>query len=295
MYGLIVNTAAGGGKGRRMWRKIEQELQKQGLPCLVAFTAKPADATKLAAMLVENGAETIVIIGGDGTVSEAAEALVFTGVPLGIIPAGSGNDFARSQGIPKQADAALKIVLAGNERTIDVLQIAERYGLTVAGIGIDAQVAQTVNETGYKQWFNAVRLGRLTYFACVFQALKTFRPAEVTVTIDGEKQRFSHAWLIAVANSPTYGGNIPICPEAICDDGRLDVCLLQSKTAGPLLRLLPKIVRGKHAANDHIHFFSGTHAVIEADPPLRVQSDGEYICETPVQVNIIKNALTVIS
>ena len=294
MYGFIVNKTAGSGKGHTTWKQIERALETKKEPYLMSFTETSRDAVRRTNELLESGVKAVVVVGGDGTVSEAAEALVHTSIPLGIIPAGSGNDIARSLGIPGNVSQALSRVFAGNPKKIDVLQLGDRYCLTVAGIGFDGEVAKTVNEASFKKWLNVLKLGRLVYTASVFRVLTSFKPVDVTLTIDGSKQQFSDVWLTAVANAPNYGGNIRICPEAVNDDGCLDICVLHSTHKWPLLRQLPNIFSGKHSANEHISFLKGKKILVEADVPLLVQSDGEVVGETPVEVEVAAKALLVL-
>ncbi|WP_147803869.1 diacylglycerol/lipid kinase family protein [Alkalicoccus halolimnae] len=294
MYGFIVNKTAGSGKGHNIWKKTEKELKRKKVPYIVAFTKEPNDAGRLTDDLLNSSVKIVVAVGGDGTVNEAAAALVHKGIPLGIIPAGSGNDFARSLGITGNTQQALFRIFKNNPKKIDVLQTGDRCGLTVTGIGFDGKVAETANESPYKKWFNMFGLGRLSYTVSVLQVLKSFKPVNVTLTIDGRQRVFTDVWLTAVANAPNYGGNILICPEAVNNDGCLDICVLHGRNKWPLIRQIPKIYRGKHTSNENISFFRGTNVDVHSVIPFLVQSDGELIGETPVRVQIIKEALTVL-
>lgn len=294
MYGCIVNKTAGSGKGEAVWKMVEKELNSNNAPYIVSFTEMPQEAVWRTNELLERDVKAVLAVGGDGTMNEAAEALVHKNVPLGVIPAGSGNDFARSLGISSNVKETMSRIFDHHPRKIDVLQTGSRCCLTVTGIGFDAAVAKTVNESFYKKWFNAAGLGRLTYVASVFHVLTSFTPTSVTIEIDGTTRVFSDVWLTAVANAPNYGGNIRISPEAVHNDGYLNICILHSRKKWPLVRLIPKIYLGKHKANENISFFRGKDVHILTDVPMPVQTDGEIVAETPVRIQILKGALTVL-
>ncbi|SDO48758.1 diacylglycerol/lipid kinase family protein [Alkalicoccus daliensis] len=294
MYGFIVNTTAGSGKGNKVWKKAEAALKKNGTPYLVSFTEKPQDAGRLAKDLVQRGVNAVVAVGGDGTVNETAEVLLHKCIPLGVIPAGSGNDFARSLAVSNNVDQALSRIIEYQPKKIDVLSLGDSCCLTVTGIGFDAAVAKAANESYLKKWFNAAGLGRLSYAAGVLHVLTSFSPTHMTITIDGHKRVFTDVWLTAVANAPNYGGNIRICPDAENTDGYLNLCILHGRKKWPLLRRIPSICQGKHRPNKNISFFKGKDVHIHADSPVLVQSDGEVVTETPVRVQILPGALTVL-
>lgn len=294
MYGCIVNKTAGNGKGYSVWKKVERVFKSNDVPYIVLFTKGPQDALTLTNELLHRHVKAVIAVGGDGTVNETASALVHTDIPLGIVPAGSGNDFARCLGIAENTQQALTRIFTHDAKQIDVLQIGEQYCFTVTGIGFDAEVASTVNTSSSKKWFNRLKLGRLAYAASVFKVLRSFHPTNIQITIDGEEFVFSDVWLVAAGNAPNYGGNIPICPKAVPNDGWMDVCVVHSKRKRAFLRVFPKIYLGKHGNDQSVRFFKAKDVFVRAEKPLLVQSDGELITQTPVRVQIINAALRVL-
>ncbi|BAB05672.1 BH1953 [Halalkalibacterium halodurans C-125] len=295
MYGLIVNKASGNGKGQRTWKKVEYELQIRNTPYLVRFTSGSGHATTIVKELLTEGVKTIIAVGGDGTINEVANGLVNHRVPLGIIPAGSGNDFARCLNIPMHYEKALHRIFENKQKKVDLLHLGQRHCLTVTGIGFDGKIAKTVNEAIYKNWFNQFGFGGLSYVLSMLEVLKDYRPTNIQITVDGKELFFSGVWLVAVANSPNYGGGIRICPEASYDDGLLNICVVHGMSKWQLLRLFPKAYKGKHVVMEqHVTLLTGKDVYVQSDTPVLVQSDGEPIMESPVRLQIKKGALSVV-
>lgn len=293
MYGFIVNRASGNGTGKKVWKKVEKELMLDSKPYLVRHTERPADTAKAVTELFDSKVKAIIAVGGDGTINEVVNRLVPKDIPLGVIPAGSGNDFARCLGIPMDYKKALRRIFENNPVKTDLLYTGSRYCLTVTGIGFDGKIAETVNRSFYKSWFNQLRLGKLTYVASMLEVLKTYKPTNVKITIDNEELFFSKVWLVAVANAPNYGGGIRICPEAVHNDGLLDICIAHGLSRWELLRLFPKAYKGGHLRDKKVSFFKGKDVYLQSDTPVLVQGDGELIMTSPVRLQIKKDALQV--
>jgi diacylglycerol kinase (ATP) len=293
IYYFVVNKISGNGKGLKVWKKVEKLLQEKQVNYQVRFTERPKHAVEIVKEFSSEACHAVVAVGGDGTIHDVANGLIHSNIPLGIIPAGSGNDLARALDIPMDYKRALERILRGKKRKMDVGKIDEEYCMTVTGIGFDGKVAEINNIAKYKDLLNLVRLGDLSYGLSVLHALFQYRPVRIQLKIDGEVQSFSNVWFIAIANTPNYGGGIKICPDACYDDGLFDICIVHSVTKWELLHTFPKAYKGKHVSHPSVTMIKGKQVEIIAEPPIIVQSDGEILTKTPVNVTIQKEALLI--
>ncbi|UVI30846.1 diacylglycerol/lipid kinase family protein [Paenibacillus spongiae] len=306
MWIFAVNEQAGGGRGRAVWRKVEADVKRRGIPYLALLTSCPEQASSRIREELAlhpaggiNGIKGVIVVGGDGTLHGLLPVLANSGVPLGIIPAGSGNDTARALGLSKQPIQALERALSSAARPVDLLlftgclpsttapgpNAAEpRPILTALAIGFDAAVADAVNRSSYKKLCNLLRVGSLAYIIGVFQTLLTYRPQKLQLTVDGKEHAFERGWLSAVCNTSSYGGGLRICPEASSTDGLLDVCVVHSCTPLQLLRLFPTLLSGSHIRLPYVTLLRGRSVTVAADGPARTRvfGDGETLGAVPL-------------
>jgi len=299
MVGFIVNPVSGNGRGAAVWAKLKRELERRQRPYVVYVTAKAGEARKLAVQMLQKEEVTrLVAVGGDGTVNEVIQGMYESGKEclFGHIAAGSGNDFARGHGLPRDPVEALERVLSEKEYDgrIDLLQFHDRIAVNAVGAGFDGQVAKTTNEAFYKKWFNQWKVGPLSYIVSVLRVLFSYQPCEVTITVDGKSEKLPRVWLIALANIPNYGGGMLICPHAVADDGIAEVCVVSSVSRWQLLRAFPLIFSGAHVDHPAVRFYRGEQIRIESEKPLVVHADGEVAAVTPVTVQVLKRRQPVI-
>lgn len=315
MIGFVINPVSGNGRGTKVWQRVEQELTRRGIPHEARFTAGAGDAERLARELALSGRiRTVAAVGGDGTLKEAAAGLMAAGpLPsakelhgptppegccLGYIPAGSGNDFARSTGIPKDPIAALDLLLAavpeGSPVHLDLLQLGGTIAVSSISFGFDAQVAITTNGASYKRWLNLIGAGKLAYVFSVIRVLFTYRPQALTLRVDGRESRFERVWLVAVSNLPYYGGGFRINPDAEGTDGLASVCVAFGISRWKLLRLFPLVLSGKHVGQPAVRFFTGKRIELLPERPLAVQADGDPVREERLRVEVIPGPLPAI-
>lgn len=248
----------------------------------------------------------VLILGGDGTVQRQLADLVRSQLPLLVVPAGSANDFARALGMRTQADALRAwhkfLRAADNVRTIDLgaIRFAGDGGKRdpiffscAAGAGVDAEVARRANSL--PRWLRA----HGGYFLAAIPALLRFRPQALTLKAcdsDGAPQRTISAAgiLAAAANTPWYGHGMRIAPQAALDDGRLEICFVRGMDKLRLLRLFPKVYRGRHTGLPEVEYFRAARLRIESETPLAVHADGEPLGSTPVEISVLPRALRVI-
>ncbi|MGG1481884.1 diacylglycerol kinase family protein [Bacillus smithii] len=294
MYYFIVNKISGNGKGRKVWKKIEKLLQEKQIHYQVRFTERPKHAVEIVKEISSETGLTVVAVGGDGTIHDVANGLIDSDIPLGIIPAGSGNDLARALQIPMNYQKALERILIGEQRKMDVGRIGNEYCITVTGIGFDGKVAEANNSSKYKKWLNTFRLGNLSYGLSFLHVLFQYRPVNVQLKVDEKNFSFFNVWFIAIANTPSYGGGIKICPEACYNDGLFDICIVHDLSKWELLRTFPKAFVGKHVLHPSVTMLRGKQVDVASDWPVIVQGDGELLAKTPVQVTIERDALRII-
>ena len=286
MLYAICNPIAGSGRSRRIGRRIQQILEEKGLPCHMEETQYPGHATQLAKQAREAGAQTVLAIGGDGTAYEVAQGLLGASCALGIIPAGTGNDFIKSIGVPADPLQALDHILSHPAQLTDVGELNGRMFLNEIGTGFDVTVLD------YAQRAKKYCRGLLPYLYGVIQTLFRFRPFSVTYTVDGESQVTQDAFVVAAANGGMIGGGIPIAPQAKIDDGLLDVIVVGAIPRRVLLARLAGLMKGKILSFPETRYFRA-RSVTFSTPRMRLNVDGEIINEKAAQVRILPGALLI--
>jgi YegS/Rv2252/BmrU family lipid kinase len=290
---VIVNPAAGRGRARKTWESTLREmLRSGGLAFEEVYEDRPGAAVPLAEQAAREGYPIIAVVGGDGTVHEVLNGVLRAPVSsqpaLAVIPGGTGNDFARGVGIPKDMLAAAQLLLdGGRRRRVDVGRVNDRYYGTISGVGFDAEVAAEVNR--WPKWV----AGTVVYTAGILKKLVTYRCAPVRITIDGELLELS-MFLLAAANTSWYGGGMYMAPDARPDDGRLEVILARDFTKLETLQVLPKVFSGAHLGHPKVSHRSGVEIRVESDVPLAIHADGETIGRVPAVFRPLPQALEVL-
>lgn len=284
-----------------------------GLGCsqndLKPFQADAQVKWRLGVPASPDEADVVLLFGGDGTIHRHLGQLVRLGLPVLIVPAGSGNDFARALGLPRIRDS-LRVWRnfcsgAGNVRMVD-LGIIRAYGASspqsryfccVAGVGLDGEVARRANR--WPRWLR--RHGG--YVLSLAPSIFTFKPFLMKVFTPPDHPS-PEAWpehshvptlLAAFANTQTYGGGMKIAPRAKIDDGLLDVCIVGAVSRAKLLTVFPTVFAGKHLKIREVDYFQTAKVRVETEHPLDVYADGEYVCQTPVEVSTQRAALKVVT
>jgi diacylglycerol kinase (ATP) len=228
-----------------------------------------------------------VVCGGDGMVHLAVQALATTATPLGIVPAGTGNDVARYFDIPrKDPDAAVDRVIAGATRTVDLARSGSRFFVTVLAAGFDAVVNERANRMTWPK-------GQMRYNIATLAELRVFEPLPYTLQLD-DRQVSLEAMLVAVGNGPSFGGGLRITEGAVLDDGLLDVVIIKPISKPDLIRTYPKLFKGTH-----IHHPQYEHHLVRsvtvAAPGIVSYADGERFGPLPLTVECASGALTVLA
>jgi len=286
---LIANPASGSGRTLAILSRAVDLLMRRGIDFDVELTRAPRHATEIALRSCGDF-ETIVAVGGDGTIHEVAAGLLRCAKPLGIIPAGSGNDLVKSLGIPVPVEQAVETLLAGRTRTIDTGTVNGLCFVNVVGIGFDAAVNH--NSHGMR-WPST---GLLRYLAALMKTLGTYGPVHLTVTVDGNVID-QDLFLLTIGNGTTCGGGFRLTPHAKLDDGLLDVTLVKPIGILPLLWHLPKVFKGTLDRVEHYASMRTARKVrVESSAPVPVHVDGEiYRGDTSVlEIEVLPGSLTVI-
>jgi diacylglycerol kinase (ATP) len=287
---FIVNPVAGRGRAAAAGDWISERMKATGREYEISVTDGPGDAVKLAAWAVKH-ADAVVAVGGDGTVNEVVNGLYPSGVPLGVIPMGSGNDFVKMIGIPSEPEAALEVVLGGVTRSIDIGRINDRIFTNSVGIGLDAAVARTMNRT---RWLR----GKAAYHYSVYANIAFYRNKVIVWSADDESGA-SKSILVAVMNGTTYGGDFRVAPRAVCDDGLLDMVVGGNYGLLGRLRVLPKFQKGLHLGLPKITWRQAKKVKVTSEHSIPVQVDGELLPDpaagTVVEIEVLPRALTVLA
>jgi len=294
MYYFIVNKTSGNGKGSIVWKKVQNLLEAKRVDYKVLYTDGSDHDAKLVESIIHTDISAIVVVGGDGTIHGVANSLAGKHVPMGIIPAGSGNDFARSLQIPKYHEKALNRILKGKVKIMDLGRVGHEFFITIAGIGFDGKVAKVTNESKVKKLLNKLNLGSLSYIYSLIKVLFTYEPTTATIKIDEDIHHFKEVWMISVANLPFYGGGIKICPDARADDGLLDICVLHGVSRWELLMVFPRAFSGKHITHKNVTMLKGKDIFITPEKELVIQCDGEIIEQKTITLTVEKEALKIL-
>ncbi|MCX6395123.1 MAG: diacylglycerol kinase [Propionibacteriales bacterium] len=283
---VLTNPTSGKGKGNDVAAVVVPRLSDAGFE-VSALVGRDADeASDLARRAVTDGVETLVVIGGDGMVHLAAQALAGTSTRLGLVPAGTGNDVARAVGLPRKDPlAATDVIIGGKERAIDLARIGNRYYVTVLAAGFDAIVNERANEMTWPK-------GQMRYNLATLAELRTFSPIPYVIEVDGEQHRFE-AMMVAVGNTESFGGGMKITAGAVMDDGILDVVAIMPMSKLELIRTFPKLFSGTHVEHPKYRHFAGKSITVAA-PGIVAYADGERMSALPLTVEVAPQALRVL-
>jgi YegS/Rv2252/BmrU family lipid kinase len=250
----------------------------------------------MARRAADDGAELLVVVGGDGSVNEVVNGVAGrTGVELAVIARGTGWDFARSLSLPHKADDAISVALNGRTRTIDLGRVTyhawgggeeQAWFANVASVGMSGAIARRANDT------TKVFGGKVSYVWATFAVFAGWSNTEVAVTVDAEQRR-ARMHDVVVANGPYFGGGMKITPDADAGDGAFDVLLIGDLTKRDLLLTLPKTFRGRHLPHPKAELLRGTAVSVDAPEPLPLQLDGEQPGTTPARFELVPQALRV--
>ncbi|GAA1946483.1 diacylglycerol kinase [Microbacterium deminutum] len=291
---LLVNPAARAGSHRGAGAEAAERLRAHGIRTTIISAGSAAESSDLLRTAIGLGTDAVVVAGGDGTVHLAIQELAGSGIPLGIIPAGTGNDMAAAVGLRElDVAAAADTIAAGRTRRIDLARVTRTDGSTeyfgsVLASGFDSRVNDRANAMRWPR-------GGSRYNIAILIEFLTLRgiPYDVELVLDdGSAQRIAGDLVMAtIGNGGTYGGGIPICPDADPSDGLLDVAIVRPAGRLRLLRLLPRVYKGTHASVDEVSMFRVRTARLAASG-VTAYADGDPIGTLPLAVEVVPGALS---
>jgi diacylglycerol kinase (ATP) len=288
---LIVNPSSGRERATEYASAISARLRERYAGVEIAFTIGDGDAERAARQAVVDGCAAVFVAGGDGTLNEAvngvAAANALDKVTFGIVPLGTGNDFAAALGMPLEIEEVLQVLLAGRTLAVDLGQVNGRYFLNTSGGGFIAEVSVAVTPQ-----LKTVA-GRLAYLVGGAQALLEYDPIRATVSAEPGTVRLGLGlYAFAVCNSRLIGGGRLIAPDAIIDDGLLDVCLIESMSTLEFVALARKVAGGDHVNDPRVRYLQASSVVFEADRDIRINTDGEVMEARRCEYSVLPQAAT---
>ena len=306
MYYFIVNPNAHGGRGEKIWKKLERQIRKSGISYEAYQTENPGDARRIAAQLTADMQEeiTIVAVGGDGTVNEVLNGLsIGDSLTVGYIPTGSGNDLARGLNNSRNPGKCLKRILNPEEicrvdygiLSYEDEEPVYRRFMVSSGIGFDAAVCHRLLDRSKPGELRQIP-GRGRYILAGLKQLLTAKASRGYLILDGVRRvEFNHIYFVSVHNHGSEGGGFLFAPKAVFDDGELELCVAHTASKLRLLPVLLDAYRGHLGRRRGVHFYRCKEAVIHVEQPMPVHADGENCyCQNELRVRCVKQKLRMI-
>ena len=264
---FLVNPKAGRGLGSASFGRLRTLASRVGAGFVVSRGA--ADLAEQARRAAADGIERLLVAGGDGTIHHTVQGLAGTSCALGVIPVGTGNDFAGTLQVPPDLDAAIQRGLTGEIRRIDLIRVGETYSASYVGVGFDSEC------TAYANGLRTLR-GPLVYPYAVIHTLATFQPPRMRIVHD-EGVFEGGVMFVTLANLPRFGGGMRIAPQAEIDDGLLDLVIVKEIPRRTLLTVFPKVYNGRHVGHPAVLFFRTRRAEITIDRAMTLYGGGEPV------------------
>ena len=289
---MLTNPASGHGNAPHAASRATARLQQRGVDVIEIVGADADHARRLTRAALDRGTDALVVAGGDGVIADALQALAGTDIPLGIIPAGTGNDHAREYRIPtKDPAAAADVVADGWTETVDLGRISDRKGVskwfgTVAAAGFDSLVTDRANRMRWPR-------GRMRYNLAMLAELSRLRLLPFRMTLDGRDEIVTDLTLAAFGNTRSYGGGMLICPNADHADGLLDITMVHSASRTRLIRLFPTVYKGTHVDLDEVTTLRAKSVEVDS-PGINAYADGELACPLPAEISAVAGALQIL-
>jgi diacylglycerol kinase (ATP) len=289
---VLTNPVSGHGNAAHAAERAVAQLQRRGVDVVEIVGTDADHARRLLREALDRGTDTLAVVGGDGVISVALQEIARTDVPLGIIPAGTGNDHAREYGIPTgDPVAAADVVVDGYPDRVDLGYIRSDAGRqkwfgTVMATGFDSLVSDRTNRMRWPH-------GRMRYNLAMLAELSQLRLLPFRLVLDGHEEIVADLTLAAFGNTRSYGGGMLICPTADHADGKLDVTMVHTASRTRLARLFPTVFRGTHVDLDEVCTARASSVRVEC-AGINAYADGEFACALPVEVSAVPAALRIL-
>lgn len=288
---VLTNPMSGHGNAPHAAELAVARFQERGIDVVAIVGRDAAHARVLVDEAVGRGTDALVVVGGDGVISLALQALARTDIPLGIVPAGTGNDHAREYRLPTgDPAAAADVILDGRTETVDLGLIRGADGAvtwfgTVAATGFDSLVSDRVNRMRWPH-------GRMRYNLAIVAELSRLRLLPFRLVLDGDREIIADLTLAAFGNTRSYGGGMLICPNADHGDGLLDITMVHTASRTKLIRLFPTVFKGTHVDLDDVTTDRARTVTVES-PGINAYADGDFACALPVEISAVPAALKI--
>ena len=286
---LIINPNSGPADKPDLLTKIVDALKNQGLEAELCTTTPDEDGEGLAAEAAKAGVELVIVAGGDGTIEAVARGLMHTQTVLGIIPLGTRNNIAASLDIPSDLSQAIQTIIEGERGRFDMGKANNHYFVEVVGVGLEATLfpcGDQVKEGIKKNYWAA--------FKSVFSGIQTFlqfKQHRLVLRFDDKRMHRLRTLQVNICNSPRYGVQFALAPDAKMNDGKLDVVYIDNPSKWDHLRHFFKAMRGERLPHERLNMHRAAKIEIRSRPPLEVHADGQYLGVTPITVEVIPKAL----
>ena len=286
MFGIIVNPVSGGGKNQAIVDQIMALLRERGEECRLFPTEAEGDGDRQAHLAIESGCDAVVCVGGDGTLSEVVDAMANSGKLFYIVPNGTGNDFARAFGLPKDPLEAFKAQLDGEETLIDCGSLNGRAFMNVSGSGFDVDVLRKTEE------LKAVYPGEQAYTKAVLAVLGSYKAFEAEISLDGGAFKTCRATIVEIANGQYFGGGMKVAPKSSFQDGMFDIVVVDRVPSMMIPFLLPLFKLGLHVHLPIAHVMQGKEVVMRAKDMV-INIDGNLKEMAEAHYRVMEGALRV--
>lgn len=284
MFGIVINPVSGGGENAKLIERLRAAIAERGEQSRVFATTGEGDGAEKTRQALQAGCDAIVGIGGDGTLSEIVGPMAGSGATLYIVPSGTGNDFARAFGLPRDPIRAFAAQLNGEPANIDCLTVNGRPFLNVGGSGFDVAVLRKTEE------LKAVYPGETAYRKAVLAVLGAYRAFEAELSIDGGPFTHERTTIIEVANGQYIGGGMRVAPGSLCDDGLIDVVIVGQVPRRAIPFLLPLFIKGWHTRLPVCRVVRAKRVTLRA-PGMVVDIDGRLEPMDEAEFGILPGAL----
>ena len=288
---VLTNPMAGHGNAPHAAERAVARFQELGIDVVEIVGRDAVHARQLVTESLAAGTDALVVVGGDGVIRLALQELANTQTPLGIIPAGTGNDHAREYGLPTgDPAAAVDVIAAGHTESVDLGLITGDDGTrswfgTIAATGFDSLVSDRVNRMHWPH-------GRMRYNLAIVAELSQLRPLPFRLVFDGEREVVADLTLAAFGITRSYGGGMQICPNADHGDGLLDATMVHAGSRTRLIRLFPTVFKGTHVDLDDVSTERARTIRVES-PGINAYADGDYVCPLPAEISAVSGALRI--
>lgn len=275
---MILNPVGGNGKALDILPKLHKWAAKKRIEFEFFTTTGPGEGHNIGRYIRRERFDRAIVIGGDGTINEVGSALLGSGIVLGVIPGGKGNDFFKMTGTNGSLGSAFHTAFFGEPREVDVGTINRKPFFNSVGVGFDAEVAEIVKKEQNKS-------GIWAYLSAVFKALRNLRPIKIEIDLDGLVMR-KDITLICIGNGRCSGGGFYLTPSARIDDGLFDICVIDALSKSKVFQYLPRVLNGSHIRLDVTSIYRSRKAIIRSKYRLPVHIDGELLEPSPRKLDL---------